>query len=110
MKIRSKNLSIWKAICIFQYYAIARHLPQSNNVLFGKLSKSYRYFLVKRIFKSCGKNVNVEKGAFFESGLGICIGDNSGIGVNCFVPSDTVIGDNVMMGPECYFLSRNDCQ
>lgn len=107
MRISEKEISVVKLLCLFQYYAIARHLPLSTNVVFGRISKRYRYFLCKHIFKSCGKNVNIEKGASFESGYGICIGDNSGIGRNCSVPSDTIIGENVMMGPECYFLGRN---
>ena len=35
------------------------------------------------------------------------IGDNSGIGVNAIIPSDTIIGNNVMMGPNCYILAMN---
>ena len=107
MRIHNKEISIKQALCLMLYYGFARYLPASNNLLFGKLSKQIRFLLVKRIFKSCGKNVNVEKGASFESGLDLCIGDNSGIGLNCSVPSNTIIGDNVMMGPECFFLARN---
>ncbi|MFV0176248.1 acyltransferase [Empedobacter falsenii] len=30
--------------------------------------------------------------------------DNSGIGINCRILNNTIIGKNVMMGPNCYFL------
>lgn len=63
--------------------------------------------MCKRIFKSIGVNVNIEKGARFGSGFDIEIGDNSGIGVNCVVPSNIIIGDDVMMGPNCFILGRN---
>lgn len=61
----------------------------------------------KNIFLHCGKNVNIEKGAFFGSGFRLKIGDNSGIGLNCVVPGNIEIGNDVMMGPECYILSSN---
>lgn len=65
-----------------------------------------RYSVCRRIFKKCGKNVNIERGTFFGSGLDIEIGENSGIGVNSTVPSNIVIGSNVMMGPNCYILDN----
>lgn len=71
------------------------------------MSKYIRYQLVKRIFKVCGKNVNVERKAKFGSGRDIEIGDNSGIGVNANIPSNTKIWENVMMGPNCYILDSN---
>ena len=45
--------------------------------------------------------------ANFGSGLDIEIGDNSGIGINACIPSNTKIGKNVMMGPNCYILATN---
>ena len=45
--------------------------------------------------------------ANFGSGLDIEIGDNSGIGINACIPSNTKIGDDVMMGPNCYILPNN---
>lgn len=35
------------------------------------------------------------------------IGDNSGIGINCTVPPNIIIGKNVMMGPNCFFFAHN---
>lgn len=43
----------------------------------------------------------------FGSGFKIRIGNNSGIGINCVVPSDIEIGDNVLMGPHCFILYMN---
>lgn len=68
---------------------------------------AFRLFCCKRIFKYCGENVNIEKGAVFGRGTDIEIGDNSGIGINAFIPSDIKIGANVMMGPNCYILVSN---
>ena len=74
---------------------------------FGKFGKWCRYKVCRHIFKSCGENVNIERGAYFGTGQGVCIGNNSGIGINAVVPNDIVIGNNVMMGPDVIIFSRN---
>src|SRR5690625_4707166 len=90
-----------KGICLVLYYGFARYLPSSVR---SKASKEIRYQLCKRIFKTCGKNVNVERGAWFGTGKNIEIGNNSGIGINCHIFNNTVMGEDVMMGPRCYML------
>ena len=51
--------------------------------------------------------MNIERKAYFGTGKSIQIGNNSGLGSNCHVPDDTIIGDNVMMADNCYILSKN---
>ncbi len=98
----------WKRVpYLALYYAIARWLPQSTTPWLGKPSKHFRYFLCKHIFDECGRNVNVERNVLFGSGFRIKIGNNSGIGANSVVCSDIEIGDNVLMGPRCFFLTFN---
>lgn len=50
--------------------------------------------------------MHIEKGCWFGDGHGIEIGDYSGIGIDCYVPNDIVIGKYVMMGPRCYLFGR----
>lgn len=95
---------IKKAICRNLYYHLARHLPESEGT-WGSTYKKVRYFFASRFLSNCGKNVNFEHGARFDSD--ISIGDNSGVGIHCLVAGAAVIGNNVMMGPECIFYSRN---
>lgn len=90
-----------KIICLILYYSIARYMPSSS---ISSFSKRVRYILCRNIFLKCGKNVNIERGAFFGKGDRIEIGNNSGIGKYCVVHNNIVIGDNVMMGPKCFFL------
>lgn len=97
---------IKKKVSWFLYYHLARHLPVSY-LRGGGVASKIRLFLCRRIFEHCGKNVNIEKDASFGLGFHIRIGDNSGLGVNCFVPDGSIIGDNVMMGPNCYIHQRN---
>lgn len=84
------------------YYGFAYWLPNSFSVMGG--GKKIRAFCCRRIFKKCGKNINIERKAKFGSGRDIVIGDNSGIGIECTIAPGTVIGDNVMMAPQCLFL------
>ena len=87
------------------YYFFSRHLPVSYKpYAFG--AKKIRYLICKNMFAKCGKNVNIEHGADIGTGRHIEIGDNSGIGVQCEVKC-AIIGDNVMMGPECMFIGSN---
>ena len=74
--------------------------------VFG-ISTELRYIAVKLMFKEVGKSVNIERNANFGLGRGIEIGDYSGIGLNCIVPSNIKIGQYVMMGPDVLFLSQN---
>ena len=92
MKIKGIELKVQALVCLGLYYGFARHLPVSFG-LFGKPSKWIRYQLAKRIFKKCGKGVNIERGASFGSGRDIEIGNNSGIGRNCSIPSNTIYED-----------------
>lgn len=102
MVINNDNITLKQLIFLCLYYGFARHLP--SRLLGGK---QLRRWCCKRIFKHCGKNINVEHGAKFGTGNKICIGDNSGLGIRCNVPSNLTIGKNVMMGPDCTILDKN---
>lgn len=99
-------MNFQKRFFIFVYYHLAIHLPASFSFC-GSIGRGFRYALCKQIFKECGRNVNIEKGARFGSGINICIGDNSGIGINADIPDGTKIGKNVMMGPNCFVIGHN---
>lgn len=90
-----------RIIFLILYYSFARYLPKSSSL---KLAKKIRYLICKNIFKKCGSNVNVERGAWFGTGKNVIIGDNSGIGVNARILNNTIIGKDVMMGPNFFIL------
>ncbi len=86
----------FKTKVLYVLYGIfARNLPESRHL---KLAKKIRGFYAKRIVRSFGKNVNIEKNASFTPGLSI--GNNSGVGISCEINGDVTIGNDVMMGPE----------
>lgn len=101
------EIGVKRIFLLTLYYFFLTYLPESSNPIFGKVSKFLRYQCCKRIFKKCGKNVNIERKASFNSGINIEIGDFSGLGINCYLPSNTIIGNYVMMGPNLHILQLN---
>lgn len=71
----------------------------------GKLSKAYRQLCGKLIMNKCGDNVNIyPKTQFSEK----CeLGNNSDIGQFAYIQGKCIIGDNVIMGPECNIWTYN---
>lgn len=93
-------------ICLTLYYGFARHLPGSGLPWsFG--AGTLRRIICRGIFKKCGKNVNIEHGAYFASGRDIEIGDNSGLGLNCRITGPLKIGRDVMMAPNVMIFTQN---
>ncbi len=89
------------------YYGLAQYLPDSYSKVCGPVCNAIRIFCVKRIFKKCGNVSVVNRKAYFGNGQNVEIGNKSGIGANCFLPNNIIIGDCVMMAPDCYILSDN---
>ncbi len=87
------------------YHYVAKKMPISCYPG-GKLGTVLRRYCCKRLFKNCGKNVNIEKGADFLFGDTVEIGDNSGIGIDAWIRAELVIGSNVMMGPQVIIYGR----
>jgi maltose O-acetyltransferase len=99
-------LKLIRIICLFLYYSFAKYLPASRFRL-GRWAKPIRGVLCRFIFKKAGKNINVERGAYFGMGDQLQIGDNSGLGVNCQASGPIIIGNDVMIGPDVILLTQN---
>lgn len=95
-----------KVVFLLLYYGFAQYLPATNNGLkWSKIIQWIRRKLAEPAFEHCGKNVNIERKANFGKGIGIRIGDNSGLGVNCSVRGPLDMGANIMMGPDVTILT-----
>lgn len=92
-----------RKIAAFFYHTVAKHLPVSYS-LGGKLATFCRRRCAKSMLSSCGKSVNIEKGATFSSHS--TIGNNSGIGINAQM-GIVHIGNDVLMGKDCIAITRN---
>lgn len=95
--------SVKSKIFYLFYCVFGKWLPVSRRCV---VAKNIRVFFARRILKKTGKQINIEKGAFFTPG--VSVGDYSGIGVDCEViakgknaDGEIIIGNYVMMGPEC---------
>ena len=106
IEMRKLSYIIIRYACLFVFYSCLRFLPASSIIYFRGV-RLIRYVCCKHIFKSIGKHVNIEKGAYFGTGESIEIGSYSGIGVNCEIHGPVKIGDNVMMGPEVVIYTYN---
>lgn len=95
-----------RLLCYILYYCFARHLPCSG-LPYSLFAKKIRALLVRGMIDKCGKNINIEHGAFLASGKGIEIGNNSGIGLDCRVTGPLTIGDDVMMAPGVMIFTQN---
>ena len=89
------------------YYGFAYYLPDSYLPLVGKISNAVRIFCCKRIFRKCDRVSTINRHAYFGHEGNIQMGRNSGIGAFCHIPSDIIIGEDVMMAPEVLIFREN---
>ena len=101
------KITLKQFICLGLYYGMAQYLPDSYSFLFGKSSNAIRVYLCKRIFKKAGNISTINKRVTFGSGRNIEMGDFSGIGARTHIPNNTIIGNNVILGRDCFVLARN---
>lgn len=109
MKIRDKEFSLKKVVCLLLYYGIAQYLPDSYSSFkpVARISNEVRVFLCKRIFKKCGMIRTINRKVNFGSGRLIEMGDESGIGARAQIPSNTIIGNHSIIGRDCFILTAN---
>lgn len=105
MIIKGQKFTFSQVFFLCLYYGFARWLPKSGHLF--NIGGRCRRIVCSHIFKHCGKNINVERGAVFGKGIDIEIGDYSGIGINAVIPGDTIIGNYVMMGPNVIIFPHN---
>ena len=89
-------------------YLATKWLPPSTAQRpFGLGSRRLRGLCAAHLFDACGRFVNVERGAYFGRGRGLCLGNNSGIGIRAYIQAPVSIGNDVMMGPDVLIYTTN---
>ena len=86
------------------YFNIAKKMPETF-ARGGKFACRFRIKTARKFIVSIGQGVNIEKGANVSEGT--VIGNRSGVGINANLHGPVIIGDDVMMGPECIIYTRN---
>ena len=95
---------IKRVLCRKLYYSFANKLPPSDSKK-GRKYKKIRYFFAKRFICKCGTDVNFEHNSHFDPTL--IIGDRSGVGINSSLGGTVIIGNDVMMGPNCIIMTKS---
>ena len=107
MIIHGISIPAKKVFCLALYYGIAQYLPNSYARLGGNLSNKIRIALCKVIFKKCGHVRTINRRVDFGSGRNIEMGDESGIGTRTRIPSNTIIGNHVILSRDCLIWAQN---
>lgn len=95
-----------RMISLLVYKLFLMWLPATNNTLWiSKIIRKVRGAVAGGCFDQHGRNLNIERGADFGRGIGITIGDNSGVGENCSIRGPLEMGANIMMGPNVTILT-----
>lgn len=96
-----------RALALALYYGLTSHIRSSDNP--GTIGARLNRLLVRRIFRQCGRGVNVRPGVYFGSGRNLSLGDDSMLGQNSIIGStaEVRIGNDVMMGPEVLIYTSN---
>lgn len=89
------------------YLTIGKHLPSHTFPIhcIAAASKAFRGMCGKLILDKCGNNVNICRHSTFPSSVEL--GNNSGIGIRANITGPCIIGDNVIMAPDCLILTSN---
>ena len=87
------------------YTIIGQRLPSSTSQIHIVGGEAIRRLLASLFVKHIGKSVNIEDHAVISHDL--TIGDYSGIGSHSKIMPKVTIGDNVMMGPNCFICTQN---
>lgn len=99
-------MTIFRFVRLVLYYGFAIFLPASSGPL-GFLFRAVRVEICAPLFKSVGKNINIDKNSYFGDGRQLVIGNLSGLGRNCRIHGPAVLGDYVMMGPDVLIMTQN---
>lgn len=99
--MKSSKKTLIKAAYVF----FAKWLPLSYFPVIGKFGRFMRQFFGKKILKSSGKSILIERGAYFSEN--VSIGNHSAIGENALLSGTIILGDHVMMGPNVTMYSKN---
>lgn len=100
-------LLIRRKFWLLFYYVIAKNLPDSYLSVVGRFSNWVRIWTCRKLFAKMGKVLTIQKGVHFGTGEKIEIGDFSGIGKNALIPSNTIIGNYVMIAQDLFIVANN---
>ncbi|MDN3641813.1 acyltransferase [Lutimonas halocynthiae] len=95
---------IIRKILYFLYISLFRFTPEIYRP-YAIITPRLRKLLVEGFLNKCGNDVRVKRNA--DVSMFIELGNNSELGTNCIIQSNTKIGDYVIMGPGVQIYTKN---
>ena len=86
-------MGLISAVSRLLYYHFAIHLPANGTRPFGRLPGKVRVALGRKFIAHCGKDIVIEQGAKFCSGLHLYMDDGAGLGINANSQNTLVLGN-----------------
>lgn len=93
---------------LFNRRKVAMELQTEYNSSYGE-PHAEREKILKKLFKSVGKNVHFERDLYVEFGFNVTLGDNfyGNIGMIFLDGASVTIGNDVYVGPRCGVYATN---
>lgn len=95
-----------KRILLTIYYIFLQHIPMQPMPGF-KLGYKLRYWAVRKILRSCGKDVIIKDHCYFGNGSKLTVGNRSQLGQHARLNGDITIGDDCVMGPDVVMMATS---
>lgn len=95
-----------RTIILILYYGLLARLPM-HPFPGGRTFNRLRLFAVRRIVRSCGRDVMVKSGCYFGDGKRLSIGDRSQLGQDGRLNGSITIGKDVLMGQEVIMMATS---
>ena len=95
-----------KNILLLLYYLLLQHIPMQP-IPGYKCGYKLRYWCVKRLLRSCGRDVIVKDHCYFGNGARLSVGDRSQLGSNARLNGNITIGKDVLMGPDVVMMATS---
>jgi maltose O-acetyltransferase len=94
---------IVRKLLYFIYLTLLRFTPELFRP-YAMFFPALRRVFVKGFVNKCGKNLRVKRNA--DISMFIEIGNDSELGTNCLIQTNTYIGDFVIMGPDIKIYTK----
>ena len=90
------------------YFLFLRWLPNSN-IPGGFIFDKMRTYWCRPLFRKCGsvKGMQIQRNVNFGNGRMLTLGDNAGLGTNCYMVGDIIIGNDISMSFDVFISSMN---
>ena len=95
-----------KKFILLLYYIFFQHIPMQP-IPGYRIGYKFRYWCVRHLLKTCGKDVIVKDHCYFGNGSRLSVGARSQLGQNARLGGTIIIGEDVVMGPDVVMMATS---